>query len=152
MLLVQSFTGCMPLLMTTSAFGLGRRRWSSPQQCYLHCLCTRNLQTLKLFISNQRKNETESKIWEIPATGWCHPPTQTHQSTPACYKTWNNCKSSVRVIESDWRGVMWWNSHSMVISRSKQIHRVFQSHKLTFHRLSQQKVNVIMTFIECHSC
>ena len=24
----------------TSAFELGRRRWSSPQQCYLHCLCT----------------------------------------------------------------------------------------------------------------
>jgi len=29
----------MPLLAATSAFGLGRRRWSSPQQCYLHCLC-----------------------------------------------------------------------------------------------------------------
>ena len=26
--------------MATSTFGLGRRRWSSPQQCYLHCLCT----------------------------------------------------------------------------------------------------------------
>jgi len=37
---VQSFTVCMPLLTTTSAFGLGRRRWSSPQQCYLHCLRT----------------------------------------------------------------------------------------------------------------
>jgi len=30
----------MPLLTTTSAFGLGRKRWSSPQQCYLHRLCT----------------------------------------------------------------------------------------------------------------
>ena len=30
----------MPLLTATSAFGLGRRRWSSPQQCYLHCLRT----------------------------------------------------------------------------------------------------------------
>jgi len=30
----------MPLLTATSAFGLGRRRWSSPQQCYLHGLCT----------------------------------------------------------------------------------------------------------------
>ena len=29
----------MPLLTTTSAVGLGRRRWSCPQQCYLHCLC-----------------------------------------------------------------------------------------------------------------
>jgi len=34
-LLVQSFTARMPLLMATSAFGLGRRHWSSPQQCYL---------------------------------------------------------------------------------------------------------------------
>ena len=37
-LLVQSFTAHMPLLTATSAFGLGRRRWSSPRQCYLHCL------------------------------------------------------------------------------------------------------------------
>ena len=33
----KSFTACMPLLMATSAFGLGRRGWSS-HQCYLHCL------------------------------------------------------------------------------------------------------------------
>ena len=39
-LLVQRFTACMPLLTATSAFGLGRRRWSSHQQCYLHCLHT----------------------------------------------------------------------------------------------------------------
>jgi len=38
-LLVQSFAARMPLLTATSTFGLGRRRWSSPQQCYLHCLC-----------------------------------------------------------------------------------------------------------------
>ena len=37
---VQSFTAHMPLLTATSTFGLGRRRWSSPQQCYLHCLRT----------------------------------------------------------------------------------------------------------------
>ena len=37
-LLVQSFTAHMPLLTAANAFGLGRRRWSSPQQCYLHCL------------------------------------------------------------------------------------------------------------------
>jgi len=36
---VHSFTARMPLLTTTSAVGLGRRRWSCPQQCYLHCLC-----------------------------------------------------------------------------------------------------------------
>ena len=34
----KSFTAQMPLL--TSAFGLRRRRWSSPQQCYQHCLRT----------------------------------------------------------------------------------------------------------------
>jgi len=32
---MQSFTALMPLLMATSAFGLGRRHWSSPQKCYL---------------------------------------------------------------------------------------------------------------------
>ena len=31
---------CMPLLKATSTFGLERRRWSSSQQCYLHCICT----------------------------------------------------------------------------------------------------------------
>jgi len=39
-LLKQSFTSCMPLLMTTSAFGLGITHDGSPQWCYLHCLCT----------------------------------------------------------------------------------------------------------------
>jgi len=39
-LLVQSFTAHMPLLTAASAFGLGRRHWSSPQQSYLCCLCT----------------------------------------------------------------------------------------------------------------
>ena len=39
-LLVHSFTIGMPLLVETIAFGLGRRRWSSHRQCYLHCLRT----------------------------------------------------------------------------------------------------------------
>ena len=39
-LLVQSFTASMPLLAAYSTFGLGRRRWIFPQQCYLHCLHT----------------------------------------------------------------------------------------------------------------
>ena len=39
-LLVQTSTACMPLLTATSAFGLGRRCWSSPQQCNLHRLHT----------------------------------------------------------------------------------------------------------------
>ena len=30
----------MPLLTATSTFGLGRRCWSSPQQCYPHDLNT----------------------------------------------------------------------------------------------------------------
>ena len=34
-LLVQKLYCRMPLLTPTSAFGLGRRRWSSPRQCYL---------------------------------------------------------------------------------------------------------------------
>ena len=36
---MQSFTAHMPLLMATSAFELQRKCWSSPQQCYLYCLC-----------------------------------------------------------------------------------------------------------------
>ena len=40
LLLVFSFASRMPLLTATSAFRLGRRRWSSPQQCYLFCLCS----------------------------------------------------------------------------------------------------------------
>jgi len=40
MLLEQSFTARMPLPMATSGFGLGRRCWSYPQWCYLHCLHT----------------------------------------------------------------------------------------------------------------
>ena len=36
----------MPLLTATSTFGLGRRRWSSHQQCYLH-----HLRTLPLYTS-----------------------------------------------------------------------------------------------------
>ena len=39
-LLVQSFTARMPLLTAISVFGLWKRCWSSPQQCYLHCLYT----------------------------------------------------------------------------------------------------------------
>ena len=30
----------MPLLVAASTFRLGRRHWSSPQQCYLHCFHT----------------------------------------------------------------------------------------------------------------
>ena len=37
---VQSFTARMPWLTATTAFRLGRRCCSSPQQCYLHSLCT----------------------------------------------------------------------------------------------------------------
>jgi len=39
-LFAQSFMARMPLLTATSAFELERRRRSSPQQCYLHCLHT----------------------------------------------------------------------------------------------------------------
>jgi len=46
-LLVQSFTARMPLLTATSAIGLGRRRWSSHQQCYLHCLRTSEIKQIK---------------------------------------------------------------------------------------------------------
>ena len=54
-LLVQSFTALTPLLTATSAFGLWRRRWSSHQQCYLHCLY------FSLTHLMQRKNNSDDK-------------------------------------------------------------------------------------------
>jgi len=41
-LLEQSFTAYMPLLMATSTFGWGKRSQSSPLHCYLQCLHTLN--------------------------------------------------------------------------------------------------------------
>jgi len=54
-LLVQSFTALTALLTATSAFGLWRRRWSSHQQCYLHCLY------FSLTHLMQRKNNSDDK-------------------------------------------------------------------------------------------
>ena len=39
-------TARMPLLTSTSTYGLGRRRWSSHQQCFVHCLHTISLRTI----------------------------------------------------------------------------------------------------------
>jgi len=57
-LLVQSSTACTPLLTATSTFGLGRRRWRSPQQCYLHCLHTHKYAKIKVKgqSGNKQKN------------------------------------------------------------------------------------------------
>ena len=33
-------TNSVKALKAASTFGLGRRRWSSPQKCYVHCLHT----------------------------------------------------------------------------------------------------------------
>jgi len=60
MLLVQSFTARMPLLTAASAFGLERRRWSSPQQCYL--LCLRNKTKIKLNQKTQASLIAASKL------------------------------------------------------------------------------------------
>ena len=45
---MQSFTASMPLLTSTSTFGLGRRRWISPQQRYIRCL--RSMVPRRLYI------------------------------------------------------------------------------------------------------
>ena len=65
-LLVQSFTACMSLLTATSAFGLWRRCWSYPQQCYLHCLhainyvrCYVHMTTNLLYIDSLSQPVTE---------------------------------------------------------------------------------------------
>ena len=44
---MQSFTARMLLLTVTRAFGLGRRHWSSPQQCYLHYFVQQKYRTQK---------------------------------------------------------------------------------------------------------
>jgi len=67
-LLVQSFTARMSLLIATSAFGLGRRRWSSPQQCY---------ETYILSLYNQwyaldAATTTKMKATTITKTMWRH--------------------------------------------------------------------------------
>ena len=51
-LLEQSCTADMPLLIATSTFGLGRKRLTSPQWCYLHCLCIIQLQKKACYITN----------------------------------------------------------------------------------------------------
>ena len=53
-LLVQSFTACMPLLTATSAFGLGRKCCSS-QQCYLYCLHTLQSFTCRRILNMQEE-------------------------------------------------------------------------------------------------
>ena len=45
----------MPLLMATSAFEIGRRCWTSPQQCYLDCLRTLQLCQTKAYRSTNSK-------------------------------------------------------------------------------------------------
>jgi len=61
---VQSFTARMPLLMATSAFGLGRRHWSSPQQCYLHCVL-RKCDMNTLHICPPQLSDVATLPWEI---------------------------------------------------------------------------------------
>jgi len=58
--LVQSFTACMPLLTKISAFGLGRRRWSSVQQCYLYCPCT---SSIYIYIYTPLGRNKEPLLW-----------------------------------------------------------------------------------------
>jgi len=61
---VQSFTAHMALLTATSAFGLGTRCWSSPQQCYLHCLCT-----FKSQLVNQKRMRPACGIAQMESVG-----------------------------------------------------------------------------------
>jgi len=62
-LLVPSFTARMPLLTATSAFGLGRRRWSSPQQRYLHLSRT-------TWVSQYQKGKTNLDFTEARDGEW----------------------------------------------------------------------------------
>ena len=77
---MQGFTARMPLLAATSAFGLGRRRWSSPQQCYLHCLRTyihtyihppfNGLLSGTTWVSRYQKGKTNLDFTEAKDSEW----------------------------------------------------------------------------------
>ena len=60
---MQSLTARMPLLMATSVFGLGRRRWSSYLQCYLHCLRTSKLDRVKLGCNDSMGYIIGAEFW-----------------------------------------------------------------------------------------
>jgi len=64
-LLLISFTAHMPLLTATSAFGLGRRRWSS-RQCYLHRLrtCMTVLTITSGVLGGIRRIPTSGFFWQ----------------------------------------------------------------------------------------
>ena len=54
-------TNSVKALKATSAFGLGRRRYSSPQRCYLHCLRTICTISAPFFRSPYRKGDIEAR-------------------------------------------------------------------------------------------
>ena len=62
------------LLMATSTFGLGRRRWPSPQQCYLHCLrtvCLRTPVTKRINNLQSTQNFSNKKLSYRRGTARC---------------------------------------------------------------------------------
>ena len=62
--MVQSFTARMPFLTATSAFGLGRRCWSSPQQCYPTVFLLQNaFSALTLLVGWQEGRPACKKQW-----------------------------------------------------------------------------------------
>ena len=79
---MQSFTACIPLLTATSAFRLGRRCWSSPQQCYLHCLRTLRLRTHDKALCKSAVTSASTE----------HGRMQFLDTTSLCCQTYLNCK------------------------------------------------------------
>jgi len=68
---VQRFTAHMPLLTETSAIGLGRRCWSSPQQCYLFPYHNwqkhkQNLQHSRVACDNQKILPCDNDLYRAP--------------------------------------------------------------------------------------
>jgi len=61
LLLVQSFTARMHLLTATSAFGLGRRRWSTPQQCSTYSLYHNNSKKVNIIYKHAQRS-TKAKL------------------------------------------------------------------------------------------
>jgi len=123
----------MTLLTTTSAFRLGRRRWSSPQQCYLHCLHTFNTiryNTTQICIARKITREWEAlpdseSIQQVS--------TSSHQSGKKHNISINITESFEHSIQTD-RCWVWWRhqqalGHQMVDQGHSRRWWVAQGHE-----------------------
>ena len=125
-MLVHSFTNCMPLLMAASTIGLGRRRWSSPQKCYLHCLYTchssqkdanyhMRYRIVKWLVGSIMTTSLQAYTAKLPGKSWqvlavTDKPMQWHRA--ADKNGWSVCKLSADCRRYCRQTYQWWSSLS----------------------------------------